>query len=87
MRKTLTILSLIGLVLSLGLWVVSYMSVALFWVALPSDFGAWADRGSLQIHKTTLPQQYIQSSGVADGISFPYGRSLRYVTIGWRWHP
>ena len=86
-RKTLTILSLIGLLLSVGMWAVSYMSVALFWVALPYDHGAWADRGSLQVHKTTLPQQAIQTLGVVDGISFQYGRSLRNLTLGWRWQP
>ena len=86
-RKALTIFSLVGLVGSAGLWGVSYISVALFWVALPTDFGAWADRGSLQVHKITLPQQAIQTFGIADGISFQYGRRLTNLTIGWRWQP
>ena len=86
-RKTLTILSLIGLLISVGVWAASYISVALFCVSLPSDYGAWADRGSLQVHKTTLPPQAIQTLGAADGISFQYGRGLRNLTIGWRWKP
>ncbi len=86
-RKAITILSLVGLLLSAGLWGASYISVALFWVALPYDFGAWADRGSLQVHKTTLSRQAIQTLGAVDGISFQYGRRLRNLTIGWRWQP
>ena len=86
-RKSVTILSLIGLLLSAGLWGASYISVLFGWVALPSDFGAWADRGSLQVHKTTLSQQVIQASGAADVIGFEFGPTLRTLTIGWQWRP
>ncbi len=45
-RKTLTILSLIGLLLSVGLWGVSYWMIGLFW---PPKIGLVATDGSAEL--------------------------------------
>ena len=86
-RKTLTILSLIGLLLSVGLWVASYVSVAVYRVALPWHLCAWADRGSLDISNSKLSQNTILKAGVFNGFFWEYGASVRTTTIAWRWRP
>ena len=86
-RKTLTILSLLGLLLSATLWGVSYVSVAVYRVALPWHLCAWADRGSLEISNSKLSQDIIPTLGISNGIMWEYGARLRTLTIRWRWWP
>ena len=86
LRKTLTILSLIGLLLSAGLWGVSYLNVAVYRVALPWHLCVWATRGSLDITDSKFSQDDITSLGLSNGYAWECG-SLRTLTVGWHWGP
>ncbi len=87
LRKTLTILSLIGLLLSVGLWGVSYVGVLVHRATLPWQLGALVLRGELTITSLKLSQDAIATMGISDGIGWEYGAQLRAMPFEWNWWP
>ncbi len=74
LRKTLTILSLIGLILSVGLWAVSFVGMGFYEkFSNPLLSVSWVAKGSLHIGtmKLTNPQSY--ASGVESNFFFILG--------------
>ena len=66
-RKSLLILSIVGLVVTVGLWIMSFRGIGGWWYASPPDYTVvWAASGSVYWHTTTL-------SGPAAATTPPYG--------------
>ena len=86
LRKTLTIFALIGLLLSVGAWGASLVSVAIYRVALPWSLTVWVDNGALQFHNSKLAQDVIQKLGISNGITWEYGARLRTMSAMGRWY-
>ncbi len=87
LRKTLTILSFIGLVLSVGLWGVSYVGVTAYRTELPWQLGVVALRGELSIINIKLSQDAISRMGISDGFGWEYGAPVRATPSEWNWWP
>jgi len=64
-RKSLTILSLIGLLLSVAAWILSYFQVTYPWII--SDVGITSSGGEVTISKPVIPPGAIPSMKIVPG--------------------